>query len=122
MDYANILPEEGRLAEVSSNFWGTKFKILGLDLKHLPPNLGQINYKASLLHLQPRQMRLEIADLKDDDKAQKTEEADNQNKVDLDDWSCLDDSSDECWSEDADDYTSSLNGRIKGIVAGQTLS
>ena len=41
---------------------------------------------------------------------------------DLDDWSCLDDSSDECWSEDADDYPSSLNGGIKGIVAGQTLS
>ena len=40
----------------------------------------------------------------------------------MDDWSCLDDSSDECWSEDADDYTSSLNGRIKGVVAGQTLS
>ena len=80
VDYANILPEEGRLAEVSSNFWGTKFKILGLDLKHLPPNLGQINYKASLLHLQPRQMRLEIADLKDDDIAQKTEEADTGNK------------------------------------------
>ena len=33
----------------------------------LPSNLGQINYKASLLHLQPRQMRLEITDLKDDD-------------------------------------------------------
>ena len=42
--------------------------------------LFQINYKASLLHLQPRQMRLEIADLKDDDIAQKTEEADTRNK------------------------------------------
>ena len=44
IDYANILPEESRLAEVSSNFWGTKFKIIGLDLKHLPPNLGQVRF------------------------------------------------------------------------------
>ena len=28
--------------------------------------LWQINYKASLLHLQPRQMRLEIIDLKEE--------------------------------------------------------
>ena len=44
------------------------FQILGVDNGNmLPTNLGQINYKASLLHLQPRQMRLEITDLKDDD-------------------------------------------------------
>ena len=62
-DYMNILPEEKRLAEVSSNIWGTKFKIVGVSLNFLPQNLGQINYKASLLHLQPRQMTLEIIDL-----------------------------------------------------------
>ena len=65
-DYMNILPEDKRLAEVSSNIWGTKFKILGLSLNYLPQNLGQINYKASLLHLQPRQMTLEIIDLKEE--------------------------------------------------------
>ena len=63
-DYMNILPEDKRLAEVSSNIWGTKFKIVGVSLSFLPQNLGQINYKASLLHLQPRQMTLEIIDLK----------------------------------------------------------
>ena len=50
-DYMNILPEDKRLAEVSSNIWGTKFKILGLSLNYLPQNLGQINYKASLFVL-----------------------------------------------------------------------
>ena len=62
----NILPEDKRLAEVSSNIWGTKFKIVGLNPNFVPENLGQINYKASLLHLQPRQMRLEIMDLKEE--------------------------------------------------------
>ncbi len=62
----NILPEDKRLAEVSSNIWGTKFKILGLNLSCVPQHLGQINYKASLLHLQPRQMRLEIMDLREE--------------------------------------------------------
>ena len=64
---------------------------MGLDLNYLPPNLGQINYKASLLHLQPRQMRLEITDLKED------EVPANDSVSDLDGW--LDDSSDDCLSE-----------------------
>lgn len=53
------------MVEVSSNIWGTKFKIHGIDL-NLPPLLGQISYKASLLHLQPRQMRLILTELRDD--------------------------------------------------------
>ena len=65
-DYMNILPEDKRLAEVSSNIWGTKFKIIGVNLNFVPQHLGQINYKASLLHLQPRQMRLGIMDLKEE--------------------------------------------------------
>ena len=42
-DYINILPEDNRLAEVSSNIWGTKFKILGVNLDHVPSLLGQVN-------------------------------------------------------------------------------
>ena len=42
-EFANILPEEARLAEVSSNFWGTKFKIAGVDAdEQLPSDLGQV--------------------------------------------------------------------------------
>lgn len=60
------MPELERLAEVTSNFWGTKFQIVSHKLELLPANLGDIVYKPSLLHLQPRQMRLEMPDLKDD--------------------------------------------------------
>ncbi len=42
IDYMNILPEENRLAEVTSNIWGTKFKILGLNHDCLPSSLGQV--------------------------------------------------------------------------------
>ena len=51
--------------EVTSNIWGTKFKIHGLD-KTVPANLGQVTYKTSLLHLQPRQMTLVMTELRDD--------------------------------------------------------
>uniref|UniRef100_A0AAG5CQ29 SOCS box domain-containing protein n=1 Tax=Anopheles atroparvus TaxID=41427 RepID=A0AAG5CQ29_ANOAO len=60
--YLDTLPE---LVEVTSNIWGTKFKIHGLA-KTLPANLGQVTYKTSLLHLQPRQMKLVITELRDD--------------------------------------------------------
>jgi len=53
------------LVEVTSNIWGTKFKIHGLA-KTVPANLGQVTYKTSLLHLQPRQMTLVITELRDD--------------------------------------------------------
>eukprot|EP00095_Tigriopus_kingsejongensis_P002723 maker-scaffold1696_size30952-snap-gene-0.10 protein:Tk02723 transcript:maker-scaffold1696_size30952-snap-gene-0.10-mRNA-1 annotation:"tubby-related protein 4-like isoform x2" len=52
----NLLPEDERLAEVTSNFWGTKFQITSSNLNILPLSLGEVTYKASLLHLQPRQM------------------------------------------------------------------
>lgn len=51
--------------EVTSNIWGTKFKMHGLA-KNVPANLGQVTYKTSLLHLQPRQMTLMITELRDD--------------------------------------------------------
>ncbi|CAG7820420.1 unnamed protein product, partial [Allacma fusca] len=63
--YTDVLPESMRLVEVTSNIWGTKFKIHGLA-PSLPDNLGQVTYKTSLLHLQPRQMTLLITELRDD--------------------------------------------------------
>lgn len=54
-----------RLVEVTSNIWGTKFKIHGVA-NSVPANLGQVTYKTSLLHLQPRQMTLVITELRDD--------------------------------------------------------
>lgn len=51
--------------EVTSNIWGTKFKIHGLATC-VPANLGQVTYKTSLLHLQPRQMTLVMTELRDD--------------------------------------------------------
>lgn len=63
--YVDTLPEEVKLVEVTSNIWGTKFKIHGLA-KTVPSNLGQVTYKTSLLHLQPRQMTLVITELRDD--------------------------------------------------------
>ncbi|XP_061393399.1 tubby-related protein 4 [Musca vetustissima] len=63
--YLDTLPEEVKLVEVTSNIWGTKFKMHGLA-KTVPANLGQVTYKTSLLHLQPRQMTLVITELRDD--------------------------------------------------------
>lgn len=48
------------MAEVTSNIWGTKFRIHGVS-QNLATNLGQVTYKTSLLHLQPRQMTLQMA-------------------------------------------------------------
>lgn len=49
---------------MASNIWGTRFKISGLA-PCLPAHLGQVTYKTSLLHLQPRQMTLGVVDLRD---------------------------------------------------------
>lgn len=58
-------PQQHRLVEVTSNIWGTKFKLHGVA-SSLPANLGQVTYKTSLLHLQPRQMTLVITELRED--------------------------------------------------------
>lgn len=63
--YVDTLPEHVRLVEVTSNIWGTKFKIHGLA-SCVPSNLGQVTYKTSLLHLQPRQMTLVMTELRED--------------------------------------------------------
>ena len=41
-EYINVLPEDERLAEVTSNFWGTKFSILSSNPELMPPSLGEV--------------------------------------------------------------------------------
>ncbi|XP_044002628.1 tubby-related protein 4 [Aphidius gifuensis] len=65
LTYVDTLPEHAKLVEVTSNIWGTKFKIHGLT-DSVPANLGQVTYRTSLLHLQPRQMTLVMTELRDD--------------------------------------------------------
>ncbi|KAK3096559.1 hypothetical protein FSP39_001289 [Pinctada imbricata] len=60
--YNDSLPESSRLVEVTSNIWGTKFRMSGVA-QFLPEDLGQILYKTSLLHLQPRQMTITLTGL-----------------------------------------------------------
>lgn len=60
--YLDEMPETERLILVTSNIWGTRFKILGL-IPWLPSTLGSIYYRTSVLHLQPRQMTLSIKEL-----------------------------------------------------------
>lgn len=49
------------LVEIRSNIWGTKFEFIGQNC--LPSSIGQIVYKTSLFHLQPRQMKITLDDL-----------------------------------------------------------
>jgi hypothetical protein len=60
--YLDEMPETEKLVLVTSNIWGTKFKILGLS-NWLPSTLGSLAYRTSVLHLQPRQMTLHIKEL-----------------------------------------------------------
>ena len=48
--------------EVLSNIWGTKFRIVGTTA-NLPEDLGNVLYKTSLLHLQPRQMTVTVTEM-----------------------------------------------------------
>ena len=49
-----------------SNIWGTKFRIVGVA-SHLPEDIGNVLYKTSLLHLQPRQMTVTVTELPRDE-------------------------------------------------------
>ncbi|XP_039874476.1 tubby-related protein 4a [Simochromis diagramma] len=57
------ITQQNYLAQVTSNIWGTKFKIVGLAT-FLPTNLGAVIYKTSLLHLQPRQMTIYLPEVR----------------------------------------------------------
>ncbi|TNM94909.1 hypothetical protein fugu_017668 [Takifugu bimaculatus] len=57
------ITQQNYLAQVTSNIWGTKFKIVGLAT-FLPANLGAVIYKTSLLHLQPRQMTIYLPEVR----------------------------------------------------------
>ncbi|XP_070188758.1 uncharacterized protein [Littorina saxatilis] len=60
--YNDNLPESNKLVEVTSNIWGTKFQITGVA-SYLPSILGNVVYKTSLLHLQPRQMTINLQEI-----------------------------------------------------------
>ncbi|KAJ1521648.1 hypothetical protein ONE63_003294 [Megalurothrips usitatus] len=64
--YKDSLNESENLVQVTSNIWGTRFKVIGLKGPGMPAVLGQITYKTSLLHLQPRQMTLCMTELRDE--------------------------------------------------------
>ncbi|VDO99888.1 unnamed protein product [Soboliphyme baturini] len=53
-----------KLAVVSSNVWCTRFEIVAQDSACLPSFIGDVEYKTSVLHLQPRQMVIHLVHLK----------------------------------------------------------
>lgn len=57
----SVHPNKKYLVQIASNIWGTKFKFFGQNF--LQSSIGQITYKTSLFHLQPRQMKIILEDL-----------------------------------------------------------
>lgn len=62
---SNSLPESHELVRIKSNVWGTQFRIISVGNRMIrePAIIGSVCYKASILHLQPRQILLNIRDL-----------------------------------------------------------
>lgn len=60
-----VLLERNELVRIKSNIWGTKFKLLNEPNQMIGTRsvLATVVYKASILHLQPRQIFLEMKDM-----------------------------------------------------------
>lgn len=60
-----LLTENNELIRIQSNIWGTKFKLINATNSMIKQRsiLGSVVYKASILHLQPRQIFLNIKDM-----------------------------------------------------------
>uniref|UniRef100_A0A5S6QEA1 WD_REPEATS_REGION domain-containing protein n=1 Tax=Trichuris muris TaxID=70415 RepID=A0A5S6QEA1_TRIMR len=52
-----------KIALVSSNVWGNKFALRGLNRSVLPMRLGEVAYHSDILHSQPRQMTVKLVPL-----------------------------------------------------------
>ena len=65
------------MCTIVANIWGTRFKFYGHS-NYLPDILGSVNYKVSLLHLQPRQMTVSVTT---NDCIQKQIQSFNNNKM-----------------------------------------
>lgn len=59
------LTENHELVRIKSNIWGTKFKLFNVENRMIKQKsmLGSVLYKASILHLQPRQIFINIKDM-----------------------------------------------------------
>ena len=62
----NNLPTSVPIAEITSPVIGSKYKINGLA-PEMPPNLGTVQIKTSILHMQPRRVQVSIPKAEDYD-------------------------------------------------------